>query len=96
MRRWGDSPRSQLMDVWRKGLEGSNRLGILISGHRYQMLFAADINSGGVGMNQRQALLLALFIFLRIAFDRFNKWGRRGAARQRNRFTRLSNGVEPP
>jgi hypothetical protein len=49
------------MEVWRKGLEGSYRLGISISGHRYQMLFAADINSGGVGMDQRQALEMNSF-----------------------------------
>jgi hypothetical protein len=35
--------------------------GSSISGHRYQMLFAADINSGGVGMNQRQALEMNSF-----------------------------------
>jgi hypothetical protein len=41
--------------------EGSYRLGISISGHRYQMLFATDINSGGVGINQRQALEMNSF-----------------------------------
>jgi len=49
------------VEIWRKGLEGSYRLGISISGHRYQMLFAADINSGGVRMDQRQALEMNFF-----------------------------------
>jgi hypothetical protein len=40
------------MEVWRKGLECSYRLGISMSGQRYEMLFATDINSGGVGMDQ--------------------------------------------
>ena len=72
------------MEVWRKGLKGSYRLGISIGRHRYQMLFAANIDPRSVGVNQRQAFkmnsLVALFFFLRIAFDCFNKWGRLGPA----------------
>jgi hypothetical protein len=46
------------------------------------MFFAANIDSRSVGVDYRQAFemnfLVALFFFLRIAFDCFNKWGRLG------------------
>jgi hypothetical protein len=42
----------------------------------------------------RLTLLLALLFFLRIAFDCLMNGA--GSARRRNRFTNLSNGVEPP
>jgi hypothetical protein len=42
------------VEIWRKGLEGSYRLGISIRGYRYDMFFGADIDPGRVGVNQRQ------------------------------------------
>ena len=68
------------MKVWRKGLEGSYWLGISIRGHRYEMFFGTDINPRRIRVDERQALQM----------------NGAGSARQRNRFTRLSNGVEPP
>ena len=41
----------QLVEVWRKGLKGTYRLGISIGRHRYQMLFAANIDSRSVGVD---------------------------------------------
>jgi hypothetical protein len=49
------------MEIWREGLEGSYRLGISIRGHCYDVFFATNINSGGVGINQRQALAMNSF-----------------------------------
>jgi len=48
-------------EVWRKGLEGSYRLRISIRGHCYQVLFAADIDSRSVGVDQRQAFEMNFF-----------------------------------
>jgi hypothetical protein len=49
------------VEVWRKGLKGSYRLGISIERHRYQMLFAANIDSRSVGVDQRQAFEMNFF-----------------------------------
>ena len=54
---------NQAANSWRSGVKAWKvRTGWgSISGHRYQMLFATDINSGGVGMDQRQALEMNFF-----------------------------------
>jgi len=49
------------VEVWRKGLKGSYRLRISIGRHSYQMLFAADIDSRRVGVDQRQAFEMHYF-----------------------------------
>jgi hypothetical protein len=49
------------VEIWRKGLEGSYRLGISIAGHGNNMLFGTDVNSSRVRVDQRQALEMSSF-----------------------------------
>jgi hypothetical protein len=49
------------VEIWRKGLEGSYWLGVSIAGHRNDMFFGTDVDSSGVGINERQALKMNSF-----------------------------------
>ena len=40
------------MEVRRKGLEGSYRLGVSIARHRNDMFFSPNINSGGMRVDE--------------------------------------------
>ena len=52
----GDQPGDQSQQVRTKGAEHTRRLGITIGRHRDGDLISADIESGGVGVNSRQAI----------------------------------------
>jgi hypothetical protein len=38
------------MEFWRKGLQGSYRLGVSIARHRYEVFFSTDIDSRRIRM----------------------------------------------
>ena len=86
------------MEFRRKGLEGAYRLGVPISGHGDDMLFSPDINAGCMRVDQGESLELNPFagFTLLFAYRLIRLINGAGPARQRNRFTRLSNGVGPP
>ena len=86
------------MKVWSKGLESSYRFWVSIARHCYEVFFSTDVNSGRIWIDDGQNLQINTFI----GFILFSAHGLllvkngAGSARWRNRFTNLSNGVEPP
>ena len=89
------------MEFWRKGLEGSYRLRVSIARHGYHVFFSTHINSRRIRIDDRQQLQINASVCIGFAFfpahsylPLFNDGA--GSARRRNRFTNLSNGVEPP